>query len=105
VKTSNLKAEPVMAPKQIAKIAKALSDETRFQIYHAIAAQDELNCGEICADQVVGHATVSHHLRVLTEAGLIEARRQGQFIFYRALRDTLNEFNHALAELAKKPSA
>ena len=91
-----------MSPKQVAKIAKALADETRLQVYTAIAAQDEVNCGDICAIQVVGHATVSHHLRVLTEAGLVEGRRQGQFIFYRAIRDTMNHFNQALSSLVTK---
>jgi len=104
VKSSNLKTVPAMMPKQIAKVAKALSDETRFQIYEAIAAHKELNCGEVCSFQVVGHPTVSHHLRVLTDAGLIEARRQGQFIYYRAMRSTLTEFIETLAQLAKFPS-
>jgi DNA-binding transcriptional ArsR family regulator len=94
-----------MSPKQIAKIAKALADETRLHIYEAIAAQDEVNCGDICSIQVVGHATVSHHLRILTEASLVDSRRQGQFIYYRALRETLDEFNKALSDLAKQPVA
>jgi DNA-binding transcriptional ArsR family regulator len=90
-----------MSPKQIAKIAKALSDETRLNIYEAIAAQDEVNCGDICSFQVVGHATVSHHLRILTEASLVDSRRQGQFIYYRALHETLDEFIKALTGLSK----
>jgi DNA-binding transcriptional ArsR family regulator len=91
-----------MSPKQIAKIAKALADETRLNIYEAIASQDEVNCGDICSIQVVGHATVSHHLRILTEASLVDSRRQGQFIYYRALPETLDQFIKALAGLAKK---
>ncbi|HMF75434.1 MAG TPA: metalloregulator ArsR/SmtB family transcription factor [Bryobacteraceae bacterium] len=94
-----------MSPKQIAKIAKALADETRLNIYESIAATDELNCGDICAVQVVGHATVSHHLRILTEAALVDSRRQGQFVFYRALRDTLEDFSKALADLGKVSTA
>jgi DNA-binding transcriptional ArsR family regulator len=94
-----------MSPKQIAKIAKALADETRLHIYQAIAAQDEVNCGDICSIQVVGHATVSHHLRILTEALLVDSRRQGQFIYYRALPETIERFMKSLASLAKTPSA
>jgi ArsR family transcriptional regulator len=90
-----------MTPKQIAKVAKALADETRLQIFQSIAAEEELNCGDICAVQVVGHATVSHHLRILTEAGLVDSRRQGQFVFYRALPETLHDFNRALADMLK----
>jgi ArsR family transcriptional regulator len=91
-----------MPPKQIAKIAKALADETRLQIYQAIAAEDEMNCGDICSLQVVGHATVSHHLRILSEAGLVDFRRQGQFVFYHALADTLRDFCVAITELTGK---
>ncbi len=91
-----------MSPKQIAKIAKALADETRLKIYEAIAAQDEVNCGDICSIQVVGHATVSHHLRILTEAALVDSRRQGQFVYYRALPETLDQFVTALSGMAKR---
>jgi ArsR family transcriptional regulator len=94
-----------MSTKQIAKIAKALADETRLNILEAIAAQDEVNCGDICSFQVVGHATVSHHLRILTEASLVDSRRQGQFVYYRAVRETLEEFNKALADLGKVSTA
>jgi ArsR family transcriptional regulator, arsenate/arsenite/antimonite-responsive transcriptional repressor len=88
-----------MQPKQIAKVAKALSDETRLKIFQQIASQDELNCGELCETQVVGHATVSHHLRVLTEANLIEARRQGQFIYYKAVPESLEEFTQSVSSM------
>ena len=95
-----------MQPKQIAKVAKALSDETRLKIFQQIASQDELNCGDICETQVVGHATVSHHLRVLTEANLIEARRQGQFIYYKVVPKTLDEFAKSVVRMPlNKPKA
>ena len=64
-----------------------------------------MNCGDICSIQVVGHATVSHHLRILTEAALVDSRRQGQFIYYRALPETIERFAKALANLAKTQSA
>jgi ArsR family transcriptional regulator len=105
MKSSNSKTVSALPPKQLAKIAKALSDKTRLEIYQAIAAQEELNCGEICSLQVVRNATVSHHLRVLAEANLIESRRQGQFIYYRAIRSTLSHFNDALTKLANQSSA
>jgi ArsR family transcriptional regulator len=88
-----------MQPKLIAKVAKALSDETRLKIFQQIASQDELNCGDICETQVVGHATVSHHLRVLTEAELIEGRRQGQFVYYKVLPETLAEFTKNISRM------
>jgi ArsR family transcriptional regulator, arsenate/arsenite/antimonite-responsive transcriptional repressor len=91
-----------MKLKQIAKIAKALSDETRLQVYETIAKAEEVNCGDICSMQSVGGPSVSHHLRVLSDAGLVDSRRQGQFIYYRAIPKMLDEFNRRLSQFALK---
>ncbi|HEX4164021.1 MAG TPA: metalloregulator ArsR/SmtB family transcription factor [Bryobacteraceae bacterium] len=91
-----------MKPKQIAKIAKALSDETRLDIFSAIAKADEVNCGDICSLQSVGGPSVSHHLRILSEAGLVDSRRQGQFIYYHAVPETLTDFTQQLALITTK---
>ena len=49
-------------------------------IFEAISAKDHVNCSELVAMRGVTPATVSHHLRVLTEAGLVECKREGQFV-------------------------
>ncbi|HEY7212917.1 MAG TPA: metalloregulator ArsR/SmtB family transcription factor [Bryobacteraceae bacterium] len=85
-----------MKLKQIAKVAKALSDETRLHIYESIAKVEEANCGHICALEQVGGPSVSHHLRILSEAGLVDSRRQGQFIYYRARPEAIDEFTSQL---------
>ncbi len=91
-----------MKTKLIAKIAKALSDETRLQIYTGIAREDEVNCGDICSLQSVGGPSVSHHLRILSEAGLVDSRRQGQFVYYRAIPETIEQFSDELLHIASK---
>jgi ArsR family transcriptional regulator len=70
---------------EVAKIAKALSDPTRLQIYEMIAAAPDTVCGEVASQCELSPATISHHLRVLSDARLIECRREGQFIHNRAL--------------------
>ncbi len=87
---------------QIEKISKALADQTRFRIFEAIAAREEMNCGEVGALQGVTPGTVSHHLKILAEAGLIECRRDGQFIHNRIIRRTLREYTRALTRLASR---
>jgi DNA-binding transcriptional ArsR family regulator len=87
---------------KIERISKALSDKTRLRIFEAISSRDEMNCGEIVSMRGVTPATVSHHLRVLFEAGLIECRREGQFIYNTAKTKTLQTYIRALSELSRK---
>jgi ArsR family transcriptional regulator, arsenate/arsenite/antimonite-responsive transcriptional repressor len=86
---------------EVAKISKALADPTRLQIYEEIAAKPDIYCGEIIQKYELSPGTVSHHLKVLMEAGLIECRREGQFVHNRALTSTLREFTQALTKLAR----
>ncbi|HJY79742.1 MAG TPA: metalloregulator ArsR/SmtB family transcription factor, partial [Candidatus Binatia bacterium] len=68
-------------------MTKALVDPTRFRMLQAIAHAQERCCGDLARDVPITQATVSPHLKVLTDAGLVEPRRQGQFTYYRMRRD------------------
>jgi ArsR family transcriptional regulator len=85
---------------EIEKISKALADETRLRIFEAISAADHINCGEIVSMRGVTPATVSHHLKILSEAGLIACRREGQFVYSEAVPETIAEYTRALAKIA-----
>src|SRR5215510_2818928 len=75
------------------RIAKALADPRRFEIFEAMAASaDELACGRIVERFPVTQATISHHLKELSDAGLIEIRPEGQFRYCRACLDVLQEY-------------
>ena len=82
------------------KISKALGDETRLRIFESIAGRELMNCSEIVAMRGVTPATVSHHLKVLSDAGLIESRREGQFVYSRAIPETITEFARALTRMS-----
>ena len=86
---------------QIEKISKALGDETRLRIFEAISRGKRMNCGEIVSMRGVTPATVSHHLKILSEAGLITCRRNGQFVYSEAVPKTVEKYVRALAEIAK----
>ena len=60
---------------------KALNDDTRRQILEFLK-EGELNAGEIAARFNMSKPSISHHLDLLRQAGLIEAERRGQFIVY-----------------------
>ena len=97
---------PEIKASEAALIGKALGDPTRLSIYSHIANRgQELFCGELGDCHVLSMATISHHLRVLTQAGLISSRRSGQHIFYRALPRHLAQYLRYLAKFNKKPSA
>jgi ArsR family transcriptional regulator, arsenate/arsenite/antimonite-responsive transcriptional repressor len=86
---------------RIEKISKALADETRLMIFEAISSQDQMNCSEIVALQGVTPATVSHHLKVLVEANLIECHREGQFVRSRVVPETIKEYTQTLSRIAQ----
>jgi ArsR family transcriptional regulator, arsenate/arsenite/antimonite-responsive transcriptional repressor len=86
---------------EAALIGKALGDPTRLGIYTQIANHRELFCGELNACQTIYGATISHHLRVLTHAGLIQSRRSGQHIYYRAIPSRLVAYRRYLSNLGR----
>ncbi len=85
----------------IEQISKALADKTRLRIFEAISASKHMNCGEIVSLRGVTPATVSHHLKILSEAGLIECSRQGQFVHSQAVPETIAAYTRALATIAR----
>ena len=87
--------------KQIEKISKALADQTRLRIFQAISARSDMTCGELVSLRGVTAATISHHLRILLDAGLIECRKDGQFVHSRVVAGTIARYSAALARIAK----
>jgi ArsR family transcriptional regulator len=85
---------------RIEKISKALADATRLMIFESISANKEMICGELVALRGVTPATVSHHIKILADAGLIECTRKGQCVHNRAIPETIAEYSQALARMA-----
>ncbi|MGB6431053.1 MAG: metalloregulator ArsR/SmtB family transcription factor [Candidatus Acidiferrales bacterium] len=94
-----------MVRSDIEKISKALADQTRLRIFEAISASEHMNCGQIVSMRGVTPATVSHHLKVLSEAGLIACQREGQFVYSRAVPETVAAYTQALAKIARGKKA
>jgi ArsR family transcriptional regulator len=89
-----------MNTKQIERISKALADQTRLRIFQAISARCDLTCGELVTLRGVTPATISHHLKILSDAGLIECRKDGQFVHSRVVPETIAEYSAVLANIA-----
>jgi ArsR family transcriptional regulator, arsenate/arsenite/antimonite-responsive transcriptional repressor len=83
----------------LARVFKALADPVRLRLLSMIAGADG---GEACVCELTGGfdvsgPTISHHLKVLREAGLIEGDRRGTWIYYRVVPDALAAASDALA--------
>jgi ArsR family transcriptional regulator len=84
---------------QFQRIAKALADPRRFEILELIATQTEVGCQRLCGCFPVRQATISHHVKELAGAGLVESRRDGQFVYYRTRPAVLEEY---MSELRRR---
>jgi ArsR family transcriptional regulator len=80
---------------RLASQFKALGDPTRVGIVNQIAERGEV-C--VCHFDALGlsQPTVSHHLKVLREAGLVTATRRGTWMFYRLVPETMRSLAFAL---------
>lgn len=99
--SSSLHSKWAMDHSEVEKISKALADKTRLRIFAAISATEGMNCSDIASMRGVTPATVSHHLKILSEAKLIVCRRRGQFICNQAVPETVAAYTRALAKIAK----
>lgn len=76
---------PIDEAEQLARMFKALGDPIRLRLLSMIASHEG---GEACVCELTGGGfpvtgpTISHHLKVLREAGLIEGERRGTWIYY-----------------------
>jgi ArsR family transcriptional regulator len=81
-----------------AKVLKALSDPKRLQIV------DMLSCGELCACVIlesfhITQPTLSHDMKVLAEAGIVNFRREGKNIYYSLNKRMLLQINQTLGKM------
>ncbi len=87
-----------MDDKQFTRIAKALADPRRIEILRVIAEVREMSCGAIAERFPIGQSTVSHHLKVLADAGLVDVRREGQHGYFLARTNVLDAYIEILRQ-------
>jgi ArsR family transcriptional regulator len=92
---------------RLAKAYKALGDPVRLQLLSLIASHPG---GEACVCDITAPfdltgPTISHHLKVLREAGLITGERRGTWVYYRPVRDAITELSTLLALPEAAPTA
>ena len=77
----------------IVTISKALSDKSRIKILSEIARRKNITCGEAEKISGLSQPTVSHHLKVLNDAGLLNSVKDGKFSIISVNMKVLADFN------------
>jgi ArsR family transcriptional regulator len=91
-----------MDRRSFTRISKALADPRRYDILRRIAAcKSELSCVTLKCDVPISRATLSHHLKELTNAGLIDIRRESKFMHVRLRKDKWKQYLSELRGLSK----
>ena len=95
-----LSAQPLTAEQaeQVAPLLKALADPVRLRLISLVAAQ-----GEVCSchlEEPLGKSqpTISHHTKVLAEAGLIEGERRGRWMWWHLVPAPMDRLRSVLGE-------
>jgi ArsR family transcriptional regulator len=83
---------PRLTAQRFEQIAKALADPRRMALLETIAAEEECPCQRLLREFPVTKGTISHHIKELARAGLIEARREGQYLHCEIRRDVLEAY-------------
>ena len=101
---TRLRADDAVA---LASAFKAIADPGRLRLLSFIAAQPG---AEACVCHLVeplglSQPTVSHHLKVLTEAGLLARERRGTWMFYRLVPGRVEALRQALAPPTERPAS
>jgi DNA-binding transcriptional ArsR family regulator len=83
---------------QLAAQFKALADPTRVAIVNQLSAVDEVCVCNLVSAFELSQPTISHHLKILREAGLVESIRRGTWAYYRLVPEALGALRGALGE-------
>ena len=93
----------VLEPAKARALLKAMADPLRLQVLEALGGGERCVC-ELTSELGLAQSKLSFHLKVLREAGLIEARDEGRWVYYSLRTDAIEQLRGWLGDLAAKCS-
>ncbi|EDY39149.1 bacterial regulatory protein, ArsR family [Cyanobium sp. PCC 7001] len=91
-------AVPALSAEGARALLKALADPLRLQVIEALGAGERCVC-DLGADLDLAQSKLSFHLKVMREAGLLAAREEGRWIYYRLRPEAIGSLQHWLEQL------
>ncbi|MBR5873389.1 MAG: winged helix-turn-helix transcriptional regulator [Oscillospiraceae bacterium] len=79
------------------KIFKALGDKNRLMIMDLIS-KDELSAGKILEQVNMGQSTLSHHMKILCDSGIVNARKDSRWVYYTINAEVAAEISSIISE-------
>ena len=87
--------------KRIAEIFKALSDENRVEILIMLSKGEKCAC-KLLEELEVSQPTLSHHMKILCDSKLVNARKEGRWMHYSLSQEGINEISNYISDVFGK---
>ncbi|HZK83458.1 MAG TPA: metalloregulator ArsR/SmtB family transcription factor [Desulfosporosinus sp.] len=81
-----------------AKVFQALSDPNRLMIIEMLQSKERCAC-EILADLKIAQSTLSHHMKILCDSGLVDSRRHGKWMHYTLSKEVCEAAKNLLNQI------
>jgi ArsR family transcriptional regulator len=90
---------------ELTRLLEAVSEPVRMQILFLLSEHGQLNVGEIARQFRISRPAISHHLKVLKDAGIVHREKSGQEVYYRIDRQRIVAALRALADKLERSSS
>ena len=87
-----------LTDKRIAQIFKALCDENRVQIMKLLRTGEKCAC-KLLEELNISQPTLSHHMKILCDTGIVNGRREGKWIYYSICCEEVHRIRDLMKEL------